>query len=112
MSCGFSLKFDGLLYHMIWCIASSELCNIGARLAIFVAKFWVTTYENTIMYHLINKFSLKFDGHKLSLMCRFLKTFHFTTYISGAGFTNDLRETLSYGKLLKHRFYPILRNYG
>ena len=29
----------------------------------------------------------------------------------GGKFSNDLRETLTYGKLLKHEFYPILRNY-
>ena len=33
-------------------------------------------------------------------------------YVSGAGFTNDLRETLTYGELLKHEFYPILRTFG
>ena len=27
-------------------------------------------------------------------------------------FTNDLRETLYYGELLKHEFYLILRNFG
>ena len=31
---------------------------------------------------------------------------------SGAGFTNDLWETLTYGELLKHEFYLILRNFG
>ena len=30
----------------------------------------------------------------------------------GGGFSNDLRETLTYGELLKHEFYSILRNYG
>ena len=30
----------------------------------------------------------------------------------GGGFSNDLRETLTYGELLKHEFYTILRNYG
>ena len=30
---------------------------------------------------------------------------------SGAGFSNDLRETLTYSELLKHESYPILRNF-
>ena len=29
-----------------------------------------------------------------------------------AGFSNDLRETLTYGELLKHEIYLILRNFG
>ena len=29
----------------------------------------------------------------------------------GAEFTNDLRETLTYGELLKHEFYLILRSF-
>ena len=29
----------------------------------------------------------------------------------GAGFTNDLRETLSYGELLKYEFYLIIQNF-
>ena len=31
---------------------------------------------------------------------------------TGAGFTNELRQTLTYGELLKHEFYLILRNFG
>ena len=31
---------------------------------------------------------------------------------SGGGFWNDLRETLTYGQLLKHKFYLILRTFG
>ena len=30
----------------------------------------------------------------------------------GGGFSNNLRETLTYNELLKHEFYSILRNYG
>ena len=33
-------------------------------------------------------------------------------YSPEGGFLNDLRETLTYGELLKHEFYPSLRNYG
>ena len=32
--------------------------------------------------------------------------------IPGARFTNDLRETLTYGKLLKHKVYLILMTFG
>ena len=31
---------------------------------------------------------------------------------SGGRILNNLRETLTYGKLLKHEFCPFLRNYG
>ena len=30
---------------------------------------------------------------------------------AGAGFTNDLREGFTYGELLKHELYPILRTF-
>ena len=42
------------------------------------------------------------------------KDLGYFSYASGSwgGFSNDLRETLTYGELLKHEFYPILINYG
>ena len=34
-----------------------------------------------------------------------------TAKSTGAGFTNDFRETLTYGEPLKHEFYLILRTF-
>ena len=42
----------------------------------------------------------------------FITEAHYALKKSWAGFSNDLWDTLSYGELLKHVFYLIVRNFG
>ena len=53
-------------------------------------------------------------GHPINyLTLAFTGSFHNHQKINGpeGGFSNDLRETLCYGELLKHEFYPITVNF-
>ena len=68
-------------------------------------------YAIGIKYPNLKRYLCPFKEEEVLSNALMAKPKKITDSESGAGFTNDLRETLTYGELLKHEFCLILRTF-